>query len=199
VPYLPIDPADLGRSYEAVIRVNSQSGKGGFAWVLEQDQGLKLPKRMQPHFSRHVQALADEVGRELHAGDIWDVFQNAYRLSGPQPFELRSFDESKGADGSHQFVGQFGVDGGLRTILGTGNGTISSVVNAINGAFGVELEVRDYTEHAIGSGSDARAAAFLECTGPDGQAVWGVGIDSDIATASVRAVLSAANAIGKRN
>jgi 2-isopropylmalate synthase len=95
VPYLPIDPADLGRSYEAVIRVNSQSGKGGFAWVLEQDQGLKLPKKMQAHFSRHVQELADELGRELQAGDIWGVFRKAYRLDAPQHFQLVDYDEQR--------------------------------------------------------------------------------------------------------
>lgn len=100
VPYLPIDPADLGRSYEAVIRVNSQSGKGGFAWVLEQDQGLKLPKKMQAHFSRHVQELADELGRELQAADIWGVFRKAYRLDAPQHLQLIDYEETRGADGT---------------------------------------------------------------------------------------------------
>src|SRR5690606_8192929 len=100
VPYLPIDPADLGRNYEAVIRVNSQSGKGGFAWVIEQDQGLKLPKRMQAHFSRHVQELADELGRELQAEDIWNVFRRVYRLDEPQHFQLVDYEETKGPDGS---------------------------------------------------------------------------------------------------
>ncbi len=193
MPYLPIDPADLGRSYEAVIRVNSQSGKGGFAWVLEQDQGLKLPKKMQAHFSGHVQELADRAGRELFAEDIWEVFQRAYHLSTPQHFQLIDFDEVRAADGTRIFAGKIGVDGKEQSVSGRGNGLISSVVATIAEAFGVSLEIKDYTEHAMGAGSDARAAAYVECVLPDGRTVWGVGIDEDVATASVRAVLSAAN------
>jgi len=194
IPYLPIDPADLGRSYEAVIRVNSQSGKGGFAWVIEQDQGLKLPKRMQAHFSRHVQELADELGRELQAEDIWDVFRRTYRLDEPQHFQLIDYHEARAPDGARLFSGKIGVDGKERTVSGRGNGLISSVVATLGEAFGVQLEVRDYSEHALAKGSDARAAAYVECVLADGQTVWGVGIDEDVATASVRAVLSAANA-----
>ena len=193
VPYLPIDPADLGRSYEAVIRVNSQSGKGGFAWVIEQDQGLKLPKRMQAHFSRHVQELADELGRELQATDIWDVFRKVYRLDEPQHFQLVDWDEGRAADGTRVFAGKIGVDGQEKSVSGRGNGLISSVVATLRDSFGVALEVRDYTEHALGTGSDARAAAYVECVTAEGRTVWGVGIDEDVATASVRAVLSAAN------
>jgi len=195
VPYLPIDPADLGRSYEAVIRVNSQSGKGGFAWVIEQDQGLKLPKRMQPHFSRHVQGLADELGRELYAADIWDVFRRVYHLEGAQHFQLLDYEESRAADGSRVFAGTIGVDGKAQSVSGRGNGLISSVCATLAEAFGVRIEVRDYAEHAMGAGSDARAAAYVECVAADGSTVWGVGIDEDVATASVRAVLSAANAV----
>ncbi|MDE8653667.1 2-isopropylmalate synthase [Novosphingobium album (ex Liu et al. 2023)] len=194
VPYLPIDPADLGRSYEAVIRVNSQSGKGGFAWVIEQDQGLKLPKRMQAHFSRHVQELADELGRELQAADIWDVFRRVYRLDEPQHFHLIDYDEARAADGARVFSGKIGVNGREQTVSGRGNGLISSVVATLGESFGVSLEVRDYSEHAMSKGSDARAAAYVECVLADGRTVWGVGIDEDVATASVRAVLSAANA-----
>ena len=199
MPYLPIDPADLGRSYEAVIRVNSQSGKGGFAWVLEQDQGLKLPKKMQAHFSGHVQELADQAGRELFAEDIWDVFRRSYHLNTPQHFQLIDFDETRAPDGTRIFAGKIGVGGKEQSVSGRGNGLISSVVATIADSFGVSLEVCDYTEHAMGAGSDARAAAYVECTGPDGQVVWGVGIDEDVATASVRAVLSAANAVAASN
>jgi len=195
IPYLPIDPADLGRSYEAVIRVNSQSGKGGFAWVLEQDQGLKLPKRMQAHFSGFVQELADEVGRELFAEDIWNVFQKAYRLNAPQHFQLDDYEETRAPDGTRVFAGKIGVGGKVQSVSGRGNGLISSVVATLDETFGVKLEVRDYSEHAMGAGSDARAAAYVECVTPDGQTIWGVGIDEDVATASVRAVLSAANAV----
>jgi 2-isopropylmalate synthase len=194
VPYLPIDPADLGRSYEAVIRVNSQSGKGGFAWVLEQDQGLKLPKRMQAHFSKHVQELADQLGRELVASDIWEVFQRVYRPDGGR-FQLHDYEETRAADGSRVFAGKIGVDGKVQSVSGRGNGLLSSVVATIEDAFGVKLEIRDYTEHAMSKGSDARAAAYVECATPDGRTIWGVGVDEDVATAGVRAVLSAANAV----
>ena len=197
MPYLPIDPADLGRDYEAVIRVNSQSGKGGFAWVLEQDQGLKIPKKMQAHFSKHVQELADEVGRELFAEDIWTVFQKTYHLNTPQHFQLMDYEETKAADGTRLFAGKIAVDDQEQSVSGRGNGLISSVVSTIGDTFGVKLEVKDYAEHAMTAGSDARAAAYVECTGPDGKTVWGVGIDEDVATASVRAVLSAANAVAK--
>lgn len=194
IPYLPIDPADLGRSYEAVIRVNSQSGKGGFAWVLEQDQGLKLPKKMQAHFSRHVQELADELGRELQAADIWGVFRKAYRLDAPQHFQLVDYEEARGPDGTRIFAGKIEVDGKVQSVSGRGNGLISSVVATLKDGFGVEIDITDYSEHAMGAGSNARAAAYVECKTADGRTIWGVGIDEDVATASVRAVLSAANA-----
>ena len=193
VPYLPIDPADLGRSYEAVIRVNSQSGKGGFAWVLEQDQGLKLPKAMQADFSKHVQRMADELGRELNAADIWQAFRQAYHVQTDNKyFQLVDYDESRGADGTRIFAGKIAVDGGEQSVSGRGNGLISSVVSTLEGAFDLDLKVLDYTEHALGSGRDARAAAYLMCQSGD-RVIWGCGIDEDIATASVRAVLSAAN------
>ena len=195
VPYLPIDPADLGRSYEAVIRVNSQSGKGGVAWVLEQDKGLKLPKRLQADFSRHVQRMADETSRELNAQDIWATFQSAYRLETPQRFTLGAYDETRAANGERIFAGSIEVDGVSRSVSGRGNGLISSVVAAIREGFGVDLDIADYAEHAIGHGSTAQAAAYVECRTADGQTIWGVGIDEDVATASVRAVLSAASAL----
>ncbi len=194
VPYLPIDPADLGRNYEAVIRVNSQSGKGGFAWVLEQDQGLKLPKKLQAHFSQHVQRLADELGRELNAADIWRVFRETYFVKvDKRRFRLVDFEERRAADGDRIFTGTIEVDGRAQTVSGRGKGLISSVLATLKEEFGLELEVLDYTEHALGAGADARAATYTECTTPEGDTVWGVGIDEDVATASVRAVLSAAN------
>jgi 2-isopropylmalate synthase len=192
VPYLPIDPADLGRSYEAVIRVNSQSGKGGVAWVIEQDKGLKLPKRMQADFSRHVQALADETSRELNAADIWGAFEQAYLPSADDRFVLRDYDES-GGPGDRLFVGRVAIDGEERSLSGRGNGLISGVIAALAESTGPDLSVVDYAEHAIGHGADAQAAAYVECRTSDGRTVWGVGMDTDIATASVRAVLSAAN------
>ena len=193
VPYLPIDPADLGRDYEAVIRVNSQSGKGGFAWVLEQDQGLKLPKKMQADFSKHVQTMADHLGRELDAGDIWDAFQSAYHLGdNAKPFQLVDYEENRAADGTRIFVGKIAVEGGEQSVSGRGNGLISSVVSTLEGAFDLDIKVLDYSEHALGSGRNARAAAYLMCQSGE-RLIWGCGIDEDVATASVRAVLSAAN------
>ena len=194
VPYLPIDPADLGRSYEAVIRVNSQSGKGGFAWVLEKDQGLKLPKRMQAHFSKYVQQLADHLGRELNADDIWQVFRETYFIKiDKRRYQLVDYDENRASDGTRLFSGTIKVDGREERVSGRGKGLISSVLATLKEAFGLELEVLDYSEHALGTGTDARAAAYLECQMPDGQTVWGVGIDEDVAAASVRAIVSAAN------
>jgi 2-isopropylmalate synthase len=192
VPYLPIDPKDLGRDYEAVIRVNSQSGKGGVAWVLEQDRGLKLPKRMQADFSRHVQALADETSRELNAADIRQKFEQVYLPGEGDRIALVDYEET-GAAGQRVFVGRIAIDGVEQSISGRGNGLISGVIDALAGTTGPSLDVVDYSEHAIGHGADAQAAAYVECRTEDGRTVFGVGIDADIATASVRAVLSAAN------
>ncbi len=192
VPYLPIDPADLGRSYEAVIRVNSQSGKGGVAWVIEQDKGLKLPKRLQADFSQHVQAMADETSRELNAADIWNRFEATYLPRPGDRFELVDYEES-GSAGNRLFVGRLAVEGERRSISGRGNGLISGVIAALADSTGPALEIVDYNEHAIGHGADAQAAAYVEARTADGRTVFGVGMDTDIATASVRAVLSAAN------
>ncbi|MDQ4420809.1 2-isopropylmalate synthase [Sphingobium sp. DEHP117] len=194
VPYLPIDPADLGRNYEAVIRVNSQSGKGGVAWVLQQDKGLKLPKRMQADFSRVVQDMADQTSRELNAADIWDAFQSHYRLTEGQPVRLIDYQET-GPAGDRIFVGKVMMNGEERSISGRGNGLISSILAALREELGVDLEVVDYSEHAIGAGTDVNAAAYVECKTADGKNIFGVGTDADVATASVQAVVSAANAV----
>jgi 2-isopropylmalate synthase len=196
IPYLPIDPADLGRSYEAVIRVNSQSGKGGVAWVLEQDKGLRLPKRLQSDFSRHVQGLADAAGRELNADDIWRLFERTYLAGDWDRLRLQAYDETRAPNGDRIFAGSIAEGGSVKSVSGRGNGLISSVLAGIRDGFGIELEVIDYVEHAIGHGTDVQAAAYVECRSGDGAVVWGVGIDEDVATASVRAVLSAANRAG---
>ncbi|MBO9576078.1 MAG: 2-isopropylmalate synthase [Sphingobium sp.] len=196
VPYLPIDPADLGCSYEAVIRVNSQSGKGGVAWVLQQDKGLKLPKRMQGDFSKVVQDLADKTSRELHAADIWTAFENHYCLGADQPYKLIDYHES-GPAGHRVFVGKIALDHEERSISGRGNGLISSVLSALREELGVDLEVVDYSEHAIGAGTDVNAAAYVECRTGDGRTIYGVGLDADVATASVQAILSAANGLAR--
>lgn len=194
VPYLPIDPRDIGRDYEAVIRVNSQSGKGGIAWILEQDQGLKLPKRLQANFSRTVQELADETSRELSSQDIWSAFQKRYHLNGSGQYSLVSYEERQ-AGGERIFVGKVKGPDGEIAVSGRGNGLISSVVDAVSSALGVELEIIDYSEHALGSGKDAQAAAYIECKSGEGQEFFGVGINSDVARASVEALLSAVNRI----
>ncbi len=198
VPYLPIDPADIGRSYEAVIRVNSQSGKGGAAWVLEQDHGLKLPKRMQSALAPHVQALAESTGRELVSADIMAVFEQVYLAEQGRHFTLVDWQEThsgplQGAD--RIFIGTLRIDGNETRVSGRGNGLMSSVIAALAQAGGPELDIIDYSEHAIGSGSATRAAAYVECRTPDGRSVFGAGIDPDVATASVRAILSAANGV----
>jgi 2-isopropylmalate synthase len=196
VPYLPIDPADIGCSYEAVIRVNSQSGKGGVAWVLQQDHGLKLPKPLQADFSRTVQALADETSRELTSDDIWTAFRGAYRLDAPQRISLTEYRQlgAARADGERSVAATLHVDGEALDVTGRGAGLVSAVIAALREK-GVELDVVDYQEHAVGHGADAQAAAYVQCRTPQGRTVFGVGLDADVATASVQAVLSAANAL----
>jgi len=195
VPYLPIDPADLGGAYEAVIRVNSQSGKGGVAWVLQQDKGLRLPKPLQADFSRVVQQLADETSRELTTADIWTAFERAYHLAPGGAFELIGFEETGASrtDQQRVFVGELRLDGKSVTIRGRGNGLISSLLAALDTDCGLRLDVADFQEHAIGAGAEAQAAAYVQCRTADGRTLFGVGLDADVATASVRAVLSAAN------
>lgn len=198
MPYLPVDPADIGESYEAVIRVNSQSGKGGVAWVIEQDKGLKLPRAMQVDFSKRVQLLADSTRRELTAEDIWKAFVHAYHVDDVESFELVDYEGGfrKGAGAERIFTGRIRHGSRDVAVSGRGNGLISAVLAAIAETFGVTLGVMDYQEHALRRGSDAKAAAYLQCVRPDGTQIFGVGIDDDAATASVKAVLSAANAAG---
>ena len=197
VPYLPIDPADLGCSYEAVIRVNSQSGKGGIAWVLEQDKGLKLPRPLQIDFSQVVQKLADSTSRELTAADIWTAFQQAYYLNGNQRLKLIDYQQTGmlGSGQERKFIGRISLDGKERSISGQGNGLMSSVLAALKADCGIALDIVDYHEHAIGQGSDVQAATYVQCKTPEGKTVFGIGMDADVATASVRALLSAANNI----
>ncbi len=198
MPYLPIDPADLGESYEAVIRVNSQSGKGGIAWILEQNHGLKLPRRFQIDFSRKVQAITDASARELTSADIWTAFQDAYRLTGAQRYELVEYEQAgpvRSGGGTRTFVGRIIRDGQETSVVGHGNGLISSAVKALNDQYHLELEVVDYAEHATHRGTESQAVAYIECRTGDDRRLYGVGIDEDIATASVKAVLSAANSL----
>lgn len=195
MPYLPVDPADIGETYEAVIRVNSQSGKGGIAWVVEQDKGQKLPRSLQIDLSRRVQDFADSSGKEITAAMIWSIFEEAYHLTGPQEFELVSYQGGSSHKAGNQsvFAGRIRHKGREIAITGRGNVLISSALWALEEGCGVALEVLDYHEHALKRGTDSQAVAYLECRAPDGRKVFGAGIDDDIATASIKAVLSAAS------
>jgi len=195
VPYLPIDPTDVGRTYEAVIRVNSQSGKGGIAYLLEKDHGLRLPRRLQIEFSRTVQALADTTGKELTSVDIWAAFQRDYL----QPTEPFRFIEHRTAPDSHtggtcKLTATIRESGQERLISGKGNGPIDAFTDALNRHCGLDLRVVDYHEHAIGAGANATAVSYVEIR-MDGEPEvrFGVGIDSNIVTASLNAVISAVN------
>jgi 2-isopropylmalate synthase len=191
-PYLPIDPKDVGRTYEAVIRVNSQSGKGGVAYVLKAEHNLDLPRRLQIEFSRVVQHVTDGAGGEMTPAAIWSTFQGEY-LTRTAPLELVSVKTSSSAgEKDHLEVGVV-VEGDTRQLTGSGNGPIAAFVDAIN-ALPQEWDVRvlDYNEHALSSGGDAIAAAYVECA-VRGEIYWGVGLDANIVTASLKAVVSAVN------
>ena len=190
VPYLPIDPADLGRSYDAVIRVNSQSGKGGMAYLLEQEFGLQLPRRLQIEFSRVVQQLADSSGREIAASDIHALFQREY-LEQDQPYRYLSHRMTENTEAAEPVQIEVSAFEGIvqRAMRGAGNGPIDAFVNAL----GIDVRLMDYHEHAIGSGADARAACYVELRVGNGPTLFGAGIDSNIVTASFKAVLSAVN------
>lgn len=190
VPYLPIDPADLGRSYDAVIRVNSQSGKGGMAYLLEQEYGLQLPRRLQIEFSRVVQQLADSSGREIAAGDIHALFGREY-LEQQTPWRYVSHRMTEDSTGEQPV--QIEVTAQQERVQsvrrGAGNGPIDAFVNAL----GLDIRLMDYHEHSIGSGANARAACYVELRVGNGPTLFGAGIDSNIVTASFHAVLSAVN------
>jgi len=198
VPYLPIDPRDVGRSYEAVIRVNSQSGKGGVAYLLRTDRHLDLPRRLQIEFSRVVQEHSDSTGAEVTSDDLWRIFVDEY-LPAPHDaplepwgrFALRSTQASSSEDGPDTLTVEL-LDGGEPvTLYGEGNGPIAAFVAAL-GSHGVKVSVLDYAEHALSEGGDATAAAYVECAVGD-DVLWGVGIDPSITTASLKAIISAVN------
>ena len=194
-PYLPIDPKDVGRTYEAVIRVNSQSGKGGVAYIMKAEHKLDLPRRLQIEFSGAVQRQTDGEGGEMSAEAIWQAFQAEY-LSRTEPLRLDSVHTSSAAGEKDALTVNVYVDGELRTLEGSGNGPIAAFVNAINDLGDERFDVRvlDYAEHALSSGGDAIAAAYVECV-VGGDIVWGVGLDPNIVTASLKAVISAVNRV----
>ena len=190
VPYLPIDPKDLGRTYEAVIRVNSQSGKGGVAFVLKTDYGLDLPRGLQVEFSKCVQEVADRTGKELTSADIWSLFQDTYQRDGIRLISYRLLPEPRA--GERRIAATIAVDGVERRIEGVGNGPIAAFVDAFQRECDIDLEVLDYHEDAVGAGADAQAAAYVQIRGNGAGTLYGVGIDGDIVTASLKAVASAA-------
>ncbi|HCK81912.1 MAG TPA: 2-isopropylmalate synthase [Candidatus Competibacter sp.] len=195
VPYLPVDPTDLGRTYEAVIRVNSQSGKGGIAYLLEKDHGLRLPRRLQVEFSQRVQAIADATGKEITSDDIWAAFGAEYlQLTEPFHFvEHRTIPDGH-ASGVRKLTATLRERGRERAISGKGNGPIDAFTDALNRHCGLKVKVVDYHEHAMGAGANATAVCYVEVR-MDGEPAtrFGVGIDSNIVTASLNAVVSAVN------
>jgi 2-isopropylmalate synthase len=192
VPYLPIDPKDVGRTYEAVIRVNSQSGKGGVAYIMKADHGLALPRRLQIEFSQAIQKITDGEGGEVSPKEMWDVFADEY-LAPIRPLErIRQKVTASEVDGGTDTIeAVVKVDGVEREIVGAGNGPLAAFVDAL-GAVGFDVSVLDYSEHALSAGEEAQAAAYVEAS-IGGKTVWGVGIATSITTASLRAVVSAVN------
>ena len=186
VPYLPIDPADLGRNYEAVVRINSQSGKGGVAFLLEKDHGVSLPRRLQISLSQRIQKLADDTGKEISSSQIWDIFERKYL----QPVNNYSYIKhtSSSKDDLHKLELTMNMNNEETTIQGSGNGPIDSFVNGLSEKIGVEIKVADYHQTAISSGSDAKAAAYIELE-KDGKTFWGVGIHPNTTRASFDAII----------
>ena len=192
-PYLPIDPHDVGRTYEAVIRVNSQSGKGGMAYIMKTEHKMDLPRRLQIEFSRVVQQHTDSAGGEVTSDQIWQIFEREY-LTAAQPVELVTY-KANAEDGTYGVTATLRVDGVEKQVSGEGNGPLSAFVDAL-GLAGFDVRVLDYTEHALSAGGDAHAVAYVECevgSGDDTRVLWGVGRHSSIVTASMRAVVSAVN------
>jgi len=195
VPYLPIDPADLGRSYEAVVRINSQSGKGGIAFILEKDHGVSLPRRLQINLSEQVQKVADETGKEVMSRDIWKVFEKNY-IAVEGKLELINYALSSSEDSSGNTSDKVEIT--LKdkndevNLAGVGGGPIEAFIFGINNHFSTSISVSDYHQHSVTSGSDAKAAAFIELT-LEGKNEWGAGIDGNTVKASFQAIVAGLN------
>ncbi len=195
VPYLPIDPRDLGRSYEAVIRINSQSGKGGVAYLMERDHGLVLPRRLQIEFSQVVQGITDVSGREIRSEELWSVFRDEYLERDQRHLELVRYrvEPGTGDDEQDTIEAVLRENGREHEIRGTGNGPIAAFVHALRDGPGIGVSVLGYHEHAVGTGEDASAVAYVEMQPVAGQPLFGVGMHANIVTASLRALLSGIN------
>jgi 2-isopropylmalate synthase len=191
VPYLPIDPKDVGRSYEAIIRVNSQSGKGGIAYVLKTEHHLELPRRLLIEFSKIIQKIADTEGGEVTPEEIWREFSNEY-LTTARPLELISLRHLEGEPGHDRIEAMLRVDGEEQAVVGSGHGPVDAFVAAVGEELGIDVRILDYHEHAMRSGADAAAAAYIEAAIGE-EVFWGVGVDESIVVASLRALVSAVN------
>ena len=191
VPYLPVDSKHIGRTYEAIVRVNSQSGKGGVAYLMDTEHGLDLPRRLQVEFSAIVQHTTEASGTEITPDALWDLFADTYLPEEPRLVLLSS--EVSTSEGRTSVVAQLTVAGEHVTVAGSGNGPIDALLTGLEATLGITLEVTDYTQHALTSGSAASAVAYVEAEAADGTRRWGVGMDSSILDASLRAVISVAN------
>jgi len=191
VPYLPIDPAHVGRDYQSVVRVNSQSGKGGVAYIMEAEHGFSLPRRLQIEFSRQIQTIAEDTGTEISPTALWDTFNEVYLPTDPS-LVLRSHETTNDENDNTSITAQLVVDGEPVTVTGEGNGPIAAFVDALANGADIRLDVVDYSEHAMGTGSDATAVAYVETEDADGVTRWGIGVNPNISTASLQAVLGAA-------
>ncbi|MGA8034287.1 MAG: alpha-isopropylmalate synthase regulatory domain-containing protein, partial [Casimicrobiaceae bacterium] len=193
VPYLPIDPADVGRTYEAVIRVNSQSGKGGIAYLLERDYGLALPRLLQVEFSRAVQAITDATGRELTAADLHAEFRREYVAPAARLayIDHRS-SHAGGRSGNEQLTARLAIEGAETIVSGAGNGPVDAFIHALRDRLGADVHVIAYHEHATGAGEDATAVAYVQLRA-GARSVYGVGLDANIVTATLKAVVAAIN------
>lgn len=192
VPYLPLDPADVGCSYEAVIRVNSQSGKSGAAWLLEQNHGLSLPRGLQIDFSKVVQQSTDGSGKEMTTAELWRLFRLSYGLVEQPRLQLLSYQTESHSVEAYSFSARVLFEGQQQRLLGVGNGLLSSAVDALRQSFGLNLAIEDYHEHTLGHQSHSRAVAYIRCTVAHGGAAYGVGIDVDSASASLQALFNVA-------
>jgi 2-isopropylmalate synthase len=191
VPYLPIDPKHVGRTYEAVVRVNSQSGKGGVAYVMETEHGMVLPRRLQIEFSKTIQTITEDTGTEISPGDMWQAFAATYFPTHAPIQFLRH--EAVTDEGGAKVTIELLVDGQPCTVVGRGNGPIAAFVQGLKTTLGLEIDVHDYAEHAVSAGASAMAVAYVEVGAADGTIRWGVGTDESILVASLKAVVSAIN------
>ncbi len=195
MPYLPVDPQDIGCTYEAVIRVNSQSGKSGSAWLIEQNHGLKLPRALQQDFSQHVQQETDRHGKEMTQHALWQLFRSRYGLVADPHFALQSYRSDSQQDGQLRLTASVVTQGATRQLEGQGNGLLSAAASGLSRWLNTPFVIKDYHEHTLGERSDSRSVAYIRCLFQDGSSRWGVGIDSDVARASLQALFNAVSCL----